>query len=59
MYIGNVLSDDLPVQLHSKLDPAQMWVSKDICEFKSSMKAHKDNVIHIGSLATATVSSSA
>lgn len=33
-----------------------MWVSKNITEFKGTLKSHKDNVIHIGSLATATVS---
>lgn len=39
-----------------KIEAAKMWVTKEINEFKEDMKKSKDNVIHIGSLATATVS---
>ena len=39
-----------------KIEPARMWVTKEINEFKDDMRRSKDNMIHIGSLATATVS---
>lgn len=39
-----------------KIEPARMWVTKGVTEFKDDMRKSKDNMIHIGSLATATVS---
>lgn len=39
------------------LMPASVWTRKDIQSFKDSVKHCQENVIKIGSLATATVSS--
>ena len=36
--------------------PASIWTRKDIQSFKDSVKHCQENVIKIGSLATATVS---
>ncbi len=48
-----------PVQLTTKMPPlvpASMWTRKDLQIFKDTVKKCADNVIRIGSLATATVS---
>jgi len=38
------------------IEPVQMWVHKDIAEFKTSMRQLTDHVITVASLATVTVS---
>ncbi len=48
-----------PVQLTAKMPPlvpASMWTRKDLQIFKDTVKKCAENVIRIGSLATATVS---
>lgn len=39
----------------AKIVPASLWTRKDLREFKDSLRTCKENVVRIGSLATATV----
>lgn len=39
----------------AKIVPASLWTRKDLKEFKDGLRASKENVVRIGSLATATV----
>lgn len=38
-----------------KIVPASLWTRKDLKEFKDGLRSSKENVVRIGSLATATV----
>ena len=53
---GTVAEAHDPVPKMPPLMPASMWTRKDIRVFKDTVKKSADNVIRIGSLATATVS---
>ena len=50
-----LLADDLVPKM-PPLMPASMWTRKDMKVFKDNVRKNPDNVIKIGSLATATVS---
>ena len=42
--------------LGSNIRQPSVWTSKDVSEFKDGLRSFKDNIVHVGSLATATVS---
>ena len=48
---------DLVSSLMPPLVPASVWTSKDIRQFKDTMRKNPVNIVRISSLATATVSS--